>query len=66
MTTAPSPVLEFPAWLYGSTATLLRKVRAEGQWWAREYLATGGFPQPRQMRQVAPGEVMVMHSGADF
>ncbi|HYO55169.1 hypothetical protein [Archangium sp.] len=66
MTTEQSPVLEFPAWLYGTTTTLLRKVRAEGQWWAREYLKTGAFPQPRQMRQVAPGEVMVMHSGADF
>lgn len=66
MTTEQSPVLEFPGWLYGTTTTLLRKVRAEGQGWAREYLKTGAFPQPRQLRQVVPGEVMVMHSGADF
>ncbi|MFY0571435.1 hypothetical protein ACN28E_47440 [Archangium lansingense] len=66
MTTEQSPVLEFPAWLHGSITTIRRKVRAEGQWWAREYLETGAFPQPRQMRQVQPGEVLVMHSGAEF
>ena len=59
-------MLEFPAWLYGTTAAIRRKVRAEGHWWAREYLKTGAFPQPRQMRQVSPGEVLVMHSGAEF
>ncbi|QRN97567.1 hypothetical protein JRI60_00275 [Archangium violaceum] len=66
MTPEPSPVLEFPAWLYGTTAAILRKVRAEGRWWAREYLKTGAFPQPRQMRQVPPGAVLVMHSGAEL
>ena len=66
MNTEHSQVLEFPAWLYGTKAAILRKVRAEGHWWAREYLKTGAFPQPRQMRQVSPGEVLVVHSGADF
>jgi hypothetical protein len=66
MTMEQSSVLEFPAWLHGTIATIRRKVRAEGQWWAREYLETGAFPQPRQMRQVQPDEVMVMHSGAEF
>lgn len=66
MTREQSPVLEFPAWLHGSIATIRRKVSAEGQWWAREYLETGAFPQPRRMRQVQPGEVLVMHSGAEF
>jgi hypothetical protein len=66
MTTEQSPVLEFPAWLYGTTAAIRRKARAESHWWAREYLKTGAFPQPRQMRQVQPGEVLVMHSGAEF
>ncbi|QRO01951.1 hypothetical protein JRI60_24500 [Archangium violaceum] len=66
MTTEHSPVLEFPAMLYGTTAAILRKVRAEGHWWAREYLKTGVFPQPRQMRQVPPGEVLVVRPGAEF
>ncbi|MFY0525134.1 hypothetical protein ACN28I_18990 [Archangium gephyra] len=66
MNTEQSPVLEFPAWLHGTTAAILRKGRAEGRWWAREYLETGAFPQPRQMRQVLPGEVLVMRSGGDF
>ncbi|WP_375769306.1 hypothetical protein NR798_00060 [Archangium gephyra] len=65
MTPEPSPVLEFPAWLYGTIAAIRRKARAEGRWWAREYLKTGAFPQPRQMRQVLSGEVLVMHSGAE-
>jgi hypothetical protein len=66
MTAKQPPVLEFPAWLHGTTAATLRKVRAEGKWWAREYLETGAFPQPRKLRQVEPGEVLVMHSGAEF
>jgi hypothetical protein len=66
MTPEQPSVLEFPAWLYGTTAAIRRKVRAEGRWWAREYLKTGAFPQPRQMRQVQPGEVLVMHSAAEF
>jgi len=66
MTTENSPVLEFPAMLYGSTSNIRRKVSAAGQWWAREYLETGVFPQPRRMRQVLPGEVLVMHAGAEF
>ena len=66
MNTEQSPVLELPAWLHGTTAAILRKVRAEGKWWAREYLETGAFPQPRQLRQVQPGEVLVMHSAAEF
>ncbi|HZH12888.1 MAG TPA: hypothetical protein VE057_00850 [Archangium sp.] len=65
MNTAHSPVLEFPAWLYGTKAAIRRKARDEGRWWAREYLKTGAFPQPRQMRQVLPGEVLVMQSGAE-
>jgi hypothetical protein len=66
MTTEQSPVLEFPAWLHGTIPAILRKVRAEGKWWAREYLETGAFPLPRQMRQVQPGEVLVMHAAAEF
>jgi hypothetical protein len=66
MATEQSPVLEFPAMLYGSTATIRRKVRAEGHRWAREYLKTGAFSQPRQMRQVPPDEVLVVRSAAEF
>ncbi|WP_084736241.1 hypothetical protein [Cystobacter ferrugineus] len=66
MTQEHSPVLEFPAMLYGSSSAILRKVRAEGHWWAREYRKTGAFPQPRQMRQVLPGEVLVVRPGAEF
>jgi len=66
MTPEQSSVLEFPAWLYGTTAAIRRKVESEGRWWAREYLKTGAFPQPRQMRQVPPGEILVVRPGAEF
>ena len=66
MNTEHAPVLEFPAWLYGTKAAIRRKARDEGHWWAREYLKAGAFPQPRQMRQVLPGEVLLMHAAADF
>jgi hypothetical protein len=66
MTVPQSPVLEFPAMLHGLTGAVLRKVRATGQGWAREYLKTGAFTQPRQMLQVPPGELLEMISGAEF
>jgi hypothetical protein len=66
MMTEHSPVLSFPAMLHGSCASIRRKVEAEGHWWAREYLKTGAFPQPRRMRQVLPGEVLVVRPGAEF
>jgi hypothetical protein len=66
MTSEQSQALEFPAMLHGPVATIRRKVTAEAHWWAREYLETGVFPQPRRMRQVMPGEVLLMHSAAKF
>ena len=66
MTTPQSPVLEFPVMLHGLTGAILRKVNAKGKEWAREYLMTGGFSLPRRMRQVPPGELLVMHSAAEF
>jgi len=52
--------------LHGLIGDVLRKVRAKGQGWSREYLKTGSFSQPRQMLQVPPGGVLIMDSGADF
>ncbi|ATB34800.1 hypothetical protein CYFUS_000207 [Cystobacter fuscus] len=66
MTVSQSPVLEFPAMLHGPIGAILRAVRAEGRRWAREYLKRGAFTQPRRMLQVPPGEVLIMHSGAEF
>jgi hypothetical protein len=66
MTVPQFPVLEFPAMLHGLTGAVLRKVRAKGREWAREYLETGALTQPRQMLQVPPGEVLEVISGAEF
>jgi hypothetical protein len=52
--------------LHGTIATVRRKVSTEAQGWAQEYLETGTFSPPRRMRQVLPGEVLVVHSGADY
>ncbi|OJH36559.1 hypothetical protein [Cystobacter ferrugineus] len=65
MTMPQSPVLEFPEMLHGLTGAILRKVSTKGKEWAREYLTTGVFTQPRRMRQVLPGEVLIVHSGGD-
>ncbi len=65
MTVSQPPGLEFPAMFHGLTGAILRKMRAKGQGWAREYLKTGSFTQPRQMLQVPPGEVLIVDSGAD-
>ncbi|WNG21692.1 hypothetical protein [Cystobacter fuscus] len=65
MTVSQSPVLEFPAMLHGLTGDILRKVSTKGKEWAREYLKTGAFTQPRRMRQVPPGEVLIVDSGGD-
>jgi hypothetical protein len=66
MTAQHPQVLEFPEMLHGSIATIIRKASVEGPWWARQYLETGAFPPPRRMRRVQPGEVLVMHAGAEF
>ncbi|MBM7119422.1 hypothetical protein [Archangium primigenium] len=64
---APSAlVLEFPAMLHGHLGAIRRDVRAQGKAWAREYLKTGGFTQPKRMIQVPPGGLLLMHSGAEF
>ncbi len=66
MTLRQSPVLELPAMLHGSVTDIRRKVRTESREWVREYLKTGAFAQPRQMLPVSPGEVLLMHSAAEF
>ena len=66
MTVRQSPVLEFPTMLHGPIGAIRRQVSAEGRRWARDYLKTGAFTQPRRMLQVPPGELLIMHSAAEF
>lgn len=65
MTLPKPPGLELPAMLHGLQRTILREVRAKGRQWAREYLKTGRFTPPQHMLQLAPGELLVLHPGAD-
>ena len=65
MTVPKSSGLEFPTMLHGHIGAIRRQVSAEGRRWAREYLKTGAFTQPRRMLQVPPGELLIMDSGAD-
>ena len=66
MSESLSSGLEFPAMLHGLTRTVRPKVRAQGQRWAREYLKTGAFTQPRSMLRIAPGELLEMQSAVLF
>jgi hypothetical protein len=66
MTTPRVPVLEFPEMLYGQTEDIIREVRTQGRSWAREYLETGAFSQPRRMLPVPPGELLVMDPVGHF
>jgi hypothetical protein len=65
MTALQAPGLEFPAMFHGLTGAILRAVRAKGRAWGREYVKAGALTQPRRMLQVPPGEVLIVHSGAD-
>ena len=59
---SPPPMLELPTMLHGLAHEVRRKVRVEGQGWAREYLEKGGFTPPQKMLLVSPGELLEVES----
>ncbi|MET0404688.1 MAG: hypothetical protein ABW123_19895 [Cystobacter sp.] len=58
--------LHLPSFLRGSYSAVLAMTREEGQRCAVSYLRDGSFPAPRVMREVHPGEVVLLHEVADF
>lgn len=66
MATEHSMSLQVPACLYGKHAALRQKARKVGLRCGQHYLREGIFPVPRLMREVAPGELILMTEVADF
>lgn len=58
--------MQLPSFLHGSRSTTQRKAVAEGRRCARHYQENGSFTLPREMRELASGEVVRLHGGSDF
>jgi len=66
METIQTSTLQLPSFLYGPSSTIQRKTKAEGRRCAKQYQLSGTFPQPRELRTVAPDEVVFTHEVVDF
>lgn len=58
--------LQLPSFLHGPSIAIKSKTKAEGRRCAKQYQLNGTFPQPRELRTVAPGEVVFTEYVADF
>jgi len=58
--------LQLPSFLHGSSTAIERKTKAEGRRCAKQYQLSGTLPQPRELRAVAPDEVVFTHNVVDF
>jgi hypothetical protein len=58
--------MQLPSFLHGSRSTAHSKVVAEGRRCARQYQKNGSFTLPREMLELAPGEVVSTYGGSDF
>jgi len=58
--------LQLPSFLHGTYTSIERKAKAEGRRCGKQYQLSGTFPQPRELRTVAPGEVVFTHNVVDF
>lgn len=63
---APGPSLQLPSFLHGIFPGVHQKVKKEGQRCGKQYREHGTFPPPRQMRDVSPSDVVLMHEVTDF
>lgn len=63
---APPPVLRFLDLLHGTYMAVARKTKKEGRRCARYYHSQGTYPEPPPLREVQPGDVVMLHSVADF
>jgi hypothetical protein len=55
-----------PSFLHGSYPAIHRSAKKEGLRCGEQYRKDGSFPQPRELRMVPPGEVVLAHEVADF
>ncbi|MFE8602391.1 hypothetical protein [Archangium violaceum] len=58
--------LQLPSFLHGSSSAIKRKAKMEGQRCAKQYQLNGEYPPPRELRTVAPDEVVFTHEIVDF
>jgi hypothetical protein len=58
--------LQLPSFLHGPYIAIKNKTKAEGRRCAKQYQLSGTFPQPRELRTVAPGDVVFTHEVVDF
>lgn len=58
--------MQLPSFLHGSRGTGQRKAAAEGRRCARQYQTSGSFTLPREMLELAPGDVVSTYGGSDF
>ncbi|PTL84798.1 hypothetical protein [Vitiosangium sp. GDMCC 1.1324] len=66
MDTLQTATLQLPSFLYGPYIAIKSKTKAEGRRCAKQYELSGTFPQPRELRTVAPGDVVFTHEVVDF
>ena len=66
MDPGPPSVLQMPSFLHGTYVAASRKARREGKRLGEQYRKGGGFPAPRELGGVNPGEVVLTHAVADF
>jgi hypothetical protein len=66
MSPPQSTTLQLPSFLHGTYASIKNKTKAEGRRCAKQYQLSGSFPQPRELRTVAPGDVVLTHNVVDF
>ncbi|WP_375766993.1 hypothetical protein NR798_35700 [Archangium gephyra] len=66
MTPGQSSSLRMPSFLHGDYSSVHQKTRKEGLRCGGQYREDGSFPAPRQMSEMPPGEVLVVHEGVDF
>ena len=63
----PGPTsLRMPSFLHGSFATVARRSSTEGRRCGEHYRQHSTFPPPRELREAAPGEVVIAHEVVDF
>ncbi|HZH16835.1 MAG TPA: hypothetical protein VE057_20940 [Archangium sp.] len=58
--------LQLPSFLHGSSSAIKRKAKAEGHRCGKQYQLDGSYPHPRELRTVAPDEVVFTHEVVDF
>lgn len=58
--------MQLPSFLHGSRSAIERKAAAEGRRCARQFQKNGSFTLPRDMLELAPGDVVITYGGSDF